>query len=158
MSDPTPSTSPPVAGGLTRAAIVAAARRFVGTPYHHQASVEGVGTDCLGLVRGVYRIVVGVEAETPPPYARDWGDADGRERLLEAACRHLERIDSGQYGPGDVLLFRLRPHLVAKHAAIVSAPGFMIHAAEGHGTAEVSLVGWWRRRIAAVLRFPGVHD
>lgn len=31
--------------------IVAAARGWIGTPYLHQASLKGVGTDCLGLVR-----------------------------------------------------------------------------------------------------------
>lgn len=39
--------------GVTRAAIVAEARRWLGTPYRHQASVIGAGADCLGLVRGV---------------------------------------------------------------------------------------------------------
>ena len=35
--------------------IVAAARSWIGTPYRHQASLKGVGCDCLGLVRGVGR-------------------------------------------------------------------------------------------------------
>ena len=34
-------------------AVIAAARGWIGTPYLHQASLKGVGTDCLGLVRGV---------------------------------------------------------------------------------------------------------
>ena len=29
--------------------------RWIGTPYRHQASLKGVGCDCLGLVRGVWR-------------------------------------------------------------------------------------------------------
>ena len=39
--------------------VVAAARGWLGTPYHEQASVQGVGCDCLGLARGVWREVVG---------------------------------------------------------------------------------------------------
>ena len=42
-----------------RAAIVAAARGWLGTPYRHQASVRGEGADCLGLVRGVWRELIG---------------------------------------------------------------------------------------------------
>src|SRR5215207_7343246 len=38
----------------TREQIVAAARGWIGTPYHHQASVKGVGCDCLGLIRGLW--------------------------------------------------------------------------------------------------------
>ena len=41
--------------------VVRAARGWIGTPYHHQASVKGVGTDCLGLVRGVWRELYGCE-------------------------------------------------------------------------------------------------
>jgi NlpC/P60 family putative phage cell wall peptidase len=40
---------------LTRAQIVVATRDWIGTPYQHQASLKGVGCDCLGLVRGVWR-------------------------------------------------------------------------------------------------------
>ena len=43
------------------ARIVRAARGWLGTPYHDQASVKGVGCDCLGLIRGVWREVVGPE-------------------------------------------------------------------------------------------------
>jgi cell wall-associated NlpC family hydrolase len=40
-----------------RTHIVALAREWLGTPYHHQASLKGVGTDCVGLVRGIWREV-----------------------------------------------------------------------------------------------------
>ena len=46
--------------------IIAAARGWIGTPYRHQASLKGVGADCLGLVRGVWREVMGDEPEPPP--------------------------------------------------------------------------------------------
>ncbi len=40
---------------MSAARIVAAARGWIGTPYLHQASLKGVGCDCLGLLRGLYR-------------------------------------------------------------------------------------------------------
>ena len=57
---------------LIRRDVIHAARGWIGTPYHHQASARGVGTDCLGLLRGVWRELHGHEPEPPPPYARDW--------------------------------------------------------------------------------------
>ena len=45
--------------------IIAEARAWIGTPYHHQAAVKGVGCDCLGLVRGVWRAVYGADPEHP---------------------------------------------------------------------------------------------
>jgi NlpC/P60 family putative phage cell wall peptidase len=58
--------------------------------------------------------------------------------------------------PGDVLLFRWRAGLPAKHAAILTAPALMVHAHDGAAVAEVALAPWWRRRLAYAFRFPGV--
>ena len=118
-----------------RADIVALARGWLGTPYHHQASLKGVGCDCLGLIRGVYAEACGQPAETPPPYSRDWAEASGSETMIEAACRHLTRVDPGRAEPGDVLIFRLRPGAMAKHCGIITelaAPGAL--GAERHRT------------------------
>lgn len=134
--------------------IVAAARRWLGTPYHHQASVLGVGCDCLGLVRGVYRDVLGHEPELPPAYGADWAEACGRETLAEAARRHLTEIPAGSAGAGDVLLFAYGPGLPAKHCAVQTAPARMIHAYNLHPVAEVAIVPWWRSRLRFAFRFP----
>jgi len=105
---------------VTREAIVAAARGWLGTPYHHQASVKGVGSDCLGLIRGIWRELYGPEPEAMPPYTPDWGSATGSETLLAAACRHLVKLDDVSTArPGDVLVFRMRDEGVAKHAGIL---------------------------------------
>ena len=78
---------------LTRSIIVAETRSWIGTPYRHQASLKGVGCDCLGLVRGVWRAVIGDEPERAPPYAPDWAEAARGEPLAEAAARHLVAVD-----------------------------------------------------------------
>jgi NlpC/P60 family putative phage cell wall peptidase len=105
---------------VTREAIVQAARGWLGTPYHHQASAKGVGCDCLGLIRGVWRELCGPEPEAMPAYTPDWGSATGSETLLAAAARHLEPLASaGAAREGDVLVFRMRDGGVAKHAGIL---------------------------------------
>jgi NlpC/P60 family putative phage cell wall peptidase len=143
---------------ITRSAIVAEARSWIGTPYRHQASLKGVGCDCLGLLRGVWRAVIGPEPERAPPYGADWAEASGKETLAEAAVRHLVPIACEDACAGDVLLFRWRAHLPAKHAAILSAPGSMVHAHDGAAVAEVAFAPWWRRRLAFTFRFPNVQD
>lgn len=142
----------------TSSLIIAEARSWIGTPYRHQASLKGVGCDCLGLIRGVWRALYGEEPERAPPYARDWAEVAVNEPLAEAGLRHLAAIDVEEFTPGDILLFRWRTGMVAKHAAIASAPGGMIHAHDGAAVAEVALAPWWRRRIAYAFRFPGVND
>ena len=56
-------------------AIVNAARAWIGTPYLHQASLQGAGTDCLGLLRGIWRDCLGAEPVAVPAYTADWSKA-----------------------------------------------------------------------------------
>lgn len=141
--------------------IVAEARGWIGTPYRHQASLRGVGCDCLGLLRGVWRAVHGTEPETPPPYAASWAEsaAPGEDPMLAAARRHLVPVPVPRpdYRPraGDVLLFAFRAHLPAKHCAIATGEAAMIHAHDGAAVTEVALTPWWRRHLVHAFRFPG---
>lgn len=143
---------------LSRQDIVAEARSWLGTPYQHQASLKGAGCDCLGLVRGVWRALIGEEPELAPPYAPDWAEAARNERLADAAARHLVAVDSEEFREGDVLLFRWRANFPAKHAAIVTARDLMVHAHDGAAVTEVAIAPWWQRRLAFAFRFPGVTD
>lgn len=133
--------------------VVHEARRWIGTPYLHQASLCGVGCDCLGLVRGIWRALYGTEPETVPHYSADWAEASGIEHLLLAGHRHFEPVDVRDMAAGDVVLFRWRPYWPAKHMGVVSGGDTMIHAHAGAGVAEVHF-GIWARRIAQVFRFP----
>jgi NlpC/P60 family putative phage cell wall peptidase len=142
---------------VTSEAVVAAARRWIGTPYHHQASTLGAGADCLGLLRGVWREVFGSEPEAPPPYTPDWSEPQRDEALWSAARRHLREKRISQAVSGDVLLFRMREGSVAKHLGIVADAGpavTFVHAFHGHGVVESALTEPWRRRIVACFSFP----
>jgi len=141
---------------VTSSDIVAEARGWIGTPYRHQASLKGIGCDCLGLVRGVWRALYGDEPERAPAYSPDWAEATLRETLAEAGMRHLVPIARDDMQPGDILMFRWRAGLPAKHAAILTADALMVHAHDGAAVAEVAFAPWWRRRLAYVFRFPGV--
>ncbi|MDE2017339.1 MAG: C40 family peptidase [Hyphomicrobiales bacterium] len=141
------------ADAVRRAEIAAAARGWIGTPYRHQASLRGVGCDCLGLVRGVWRECVGPEPERMAAYTADWAEAGGAETLRDAARRHLTPVALDAHGAGDVLLFRWRDRLPAKHAAIAVAPGRIVHAHDGAAVAEVALASW-SKRLAFAFSFP----
>ena len=140
------------------AAVAAAARAWLGTPYRHQASVRGEGADCLGLVRGVWRELFGPEPEAAPPYAPDWAEVGGGEALLAAARRWLTEVPVGRMGVGDVVLFRMAPGCPVKHCAILSATDGseprMIHAYWGRSVVESWMGPWWRRRLVAAFRWP----
>ena len=76
-----------------RQGIVDAARRWIGTPYRHQAATLGAGCDCLGLVRGVWRDIYGDEPMALPAYRADWRDARHAGELLAAAETMLRRAE-----------------------------------------------------------------
>ena len=134
--------------------IVRAARCWIGTPYLHQASLKGAGCDCLGLLRGVWREIVGAEPEELKPYSSDWAEAGGQETLLEAAQRYLAPGNAISFSAGDVLLFRWRPDAPSKHVAIASSGSSMIHAHEGAAVCEIAIHPVWRRKISHAFRFP----
>lgn len=142
------------ATGGVREAVVAAARGWIGTPYRHQGSTRGVGCDCLGLVRGVWREVYGVDPEQPGPYAPDWAEAGGEDRLLAAAARHCAAVAIEDRQAGDLVVFRWKPRTAAKHVGILVGRDRFLHAYEGHAVVTSPLVAQWRRRIAGVFAFP----
>ena len=136
------------------AIVVATARSWLGTPYHDQASLRGVGCDCLGLARGVWREVVGDEPFPIPPYSRDWGETGPREVLAECARRMMVEISPSDASPGALVLFRMAPRAIAKHVGILTAADSFIHAYDRLGVIEEALTTAWSRRIAFAFRFP----
>lgn len=142
---------------MTGAAVAAEARRWIGTPYLHQASVRGAGTDCLGLLRGIWREVHGQEPEAVPAYTADWAEPQRHELLWEAARRWLCEKPLASEASGDVLLFRMRSGSVAKHLGVQAATGEVssfVHAYSGLGVVESPLSIPWRRRVVARFAFP----
>ncbi|WP_048649127.1 NlpC/P60 family protein [Nitratireductor soli] len=135
-------------------AVVAEALSWVGTPYRHQASRKGVGCDCLGLLRGVWRALLDSEPEDPGPYDADWAEAGREDRLLQAAGRHCRRRPLQELTAGNIIVLRWRPHLPAKHVGILTSAESFVHAYQGSAVIVSALVPQWRRRIAGVFALP----
>ncbi len=147
---------------LKRNHIVETARQWLGTPYVHQASTKLQGCDCLGLVRGIWREVVGSEPRTIPNYSADWGEVGGREYLKQAVEEFFNctpnSSSSESLKHGDLILFRWHETAIVKHLGIVTADNRFIHAYEKSGVIESPLVRDWRKRVAGIYSFPGIID
>lgn len=142
------------AGELSRGLIVKTAMKWLDTPYQHQSSVKGAGCDCLGLIRGVWRELYGHEPAPVPPYSIDWAETGGEETLLKAAQTYLHPCDISKTRPGDILMFRMQPHAMCKHVAILITPNSMLHAYWGRAVVESALIPYWRRRWVHSFTFP----
>ena len=137
------------------------ARAWLRTPYRHQASERGVGADCLGLVRGLWREVYGDEPQEVPPYRSEWAEIGGREVLRDALGRWLVEKPLTRMAVGDVLLFRMEAGSVAKHCGVLSAlegpEPKMIHAYWARAVVESWMGSWWDRRLVAVFGWPEIE-
>lgn len=139
-----------------RGAIVAEARSWLGTRFHHQGRLKGVGVDCAGLVAQVAQ-AVGMAVDDHIDYTHR---PDGV--LLQAVCdAQMTHIDINEIAPGDVLLMKFDS--LPQHLAIVGdyASGglSMIHAyAPARQVVEVRLDEGWRQQIVAAYRFPMKGD
>ena len=166
--------------------VVAEARRWIDTPYHHQARLRGVGCDCAGLIIGVglecgvldfsesrFREFAGY-ARTPNPRQM--------RRALEA---FLVPVPEKVAGDGDIMWLEWRADL-PMHLAICSTlndvPAQALAAdlnreagvrrydvtlgrpAMIHATGEVGRVvehgfeGEWPGRLNSFWRYPGVAE
>ena len=97
---------------------------------------------------------MGAEPEAPPPYRRGLGrePAEGTRSSRPRGAISLE-LPGRAFEGGDVLLFRFREHLPAKHCAIATSRDAMIHAHDGATVCEVAIHPWWGRHLAGVFRF-----
>lgn len=143
---------------LHRQAIVQSAEEWIGTPYQHQASVKGLGCDCLGLVRGIWREHVGPEPVALLEYGPSWADVTGVEIFQQALHRYFKPTTIDPIKVGSVILFRMQARSIAKHVAItVGCDGeqpLMIHSYNNRGVVLAPLNTAWLRRSVGQFNFP----
>jgi NlpC/P60 family putative phage cell wall peptidase len=127
-----------------RAAVVAEARSWLGTPYHHAARLKGVGCDCLTLIAEVFARAGIVPPVELPHYPPDWHLHRGAERYVEGVLRHAAEV-KGPPLPGDVVLWRFGRAF--SHGAIAIDWPLVIHAYVGQRVQieDASKAAWLAR-------------
>lgn len=145
---------------VSRAAIVAEARSWLGTPWQHQARVKGAGVDCAGLVIGVARALGIVAADMDVNgYARM---PDGHS-LLAHCDAWMQRIACTSARAGDVVVMRFdeRPQHLAiaidyPHGGLGIVHAFDSQDRKRARVVEHRLAPSLRGAIVAAYRMPGV--
>ena len=141
------------------ARIIAAARKYVGTPWMHQGRVTSL--DCVGLALAVAEDLGLRDREGKPILRVDYMNyaRQPRDNFLDAECaRRLIARPLAELAPG--MLAILRAPLC--HAGIVASvahngvPEYLtlIHAHAVHKIAEHRIDEIWRSRIVACFSFP----
>lgn len=129
-----------------RRELVREARTYIGTPWHHQGRLKGVGLDCLGLF-----ICIGMSHNLV------WHDSGGYDRmpdgvmLLREIRKSMDEIQIKDAVSADALIFKFGRE--PWHVAMVTDIG-IIHA-NGRGpkmVVEHSLNDYWTSRICNAFR------
>ena len=145
---------------MQRLDIVREARSWLGTPYHHQASLKGVGVDCVGLVRGIWRELTGYDpVPNPPAYSSDWHSVADRDSIIDLGKEKMLVISrDAEPSVGDVVALAMLRRSAATHVGVLTADGTMIHAAQGSGVSEVEFRGHFASKVRLAFTFPFVDE
>lgn len=136
---------------ITREQIVAKAREYLGTPFHHQGRVKKAGIDCIGLLVGVAK-ELGVFHYDRTDYPRL---PDGKSLMAELR-KVLDEIKIEEARPGDVLVFWFsRSTRHPQHVGIKTDLG-VIHTYEKCRRVVEGPAGKWTKNITHAFRFRGV--
>jgi len=114
---------------ITPEQVIAEARTWIGTPYHHMAYVKGPkgGVDCGMIVIGIYSSVGFFEFFDPRPYPRQFHLHQRDEwykGIVEKFCTEEEEPT-----PGGIALWKVGR--IFSHGSIVTKWPSVIHALAG---------------------------
>ena len=108
-----------------RAAVVAEARTWIGTPFAHAHRTKGVGVDCAQFCLGVYRSLGLVPVIDVAQYSPDWFlHEEGGQPILKILREHCTETD--EFSPGDLIVFRFG-RAIAHLGIVTDFPG-LVHA------------------------------
>ena len=142
-------------------AVAEAALSYVGTKFHHQARLPGVGMDCVGVV-ALSGAAGGAEVRDFTAYGRNPNPRELMRRVRE----NFDEIELADARCGDVPVFWMKAPDVPQHLGVFAphpnGHRGIVHAHDDldgrRGTKRVVLVGFpgfWEERLDSVWRWRG---
>lgn len=129
----------------TRARILAEARSWEYTPFHHKGRIKGVGCDCGGFIYEVYSKALNLKLDPfPAHYAEDWAVHQENEIYLSFLKPYVEEIKDPK--PADLVMWQFGRNF--SHGTIVTEKGQFIHAwgRTGNGCVQISNMSFFQAR------------
>jgi cell wall-associated NlpC family hydrolase len=106
-----------------RNSVLAEAQTWLGTKWHHQARIKGVGVDCAMYLCEVYEAVGLTPHIDPRPYPADWHFHRDDERFLDWLKQYARPVKTPL--AGDIAVFKFGRTF--SHGAIVKEWPLVIH-------------------------------
>jgi NlpC/P60 family putative phage cell wall peptidase len=117
-----------------RAAVIAWARTWLGTPWRHRAGIKGQACDCAHfLLRSFQEAGVVEPSFNPPQYSRSWFVHQDEEVFLRWVVEYFHCVERpmAEAQPADVILYRIGRCYA--HCAILIEPQLVMHAFAKNG-------------------------
>jgi NlpC/P60 family putative phage cell wall peptidase len=132
--------------------IIAEARSWIGTPFHHQGRVKGAGVDCIGLGIGVGKAL----GLVPPEFEFTGYRRTPTGRTLIDVMRDSGLVDEVyEPHPGDILVFKIDQD--PQHVAFLTDSNTLIHSyAQARKVCEARYDSVWRKRYVTAFKFKGI--
>ena len=139
---------------MKREDFVSAARSYLGTPFHHQGRLKGIGVDCAGLV-----VLAARDCGYTIRDMQGYATIPSQNLFMQSVMEHCTPIAIGDVLPGDVAMFRFDSE--PQHIAIISdiAPDItLLHAYQQAGkVCENHMGGLWHTRLCGFYRLKGIE-
>ncbi len=107
-----------------RQSVVEEVKTWIGTPYHHQGRIKGVGVDCATILCEVYEAVGLIPHVDPRPYPPDWHLHRDGERYMGWMHQYAKEIDNPKHG--DIALWKFGRCF--SHGGIIIAENTIVHS------------------------------
>ncbi len=136
--------------------VVSKAREWIGTPFHHQGRLKGIGCDCLGMLIGVAQEMnltssgILIHDLDNTNYSRTPNVQEMHSKLE----KYFQAIEIENILDGDILLMEVDNS--PQHLGIVATHSTgclsVIHALNRIGVSEHILTEAWKKRIYKAYR------
>ena len=136
-----------------REQIVAAARGWLGTPFHHQGRLKGVGVDCAGVIVGVAN-----ELGLSTPDIKGYGHRPDSRELERLCFDHMTPVAIDEAEPGDVLLISIdgNPQHLAFMTDAANGRAMLHSYAPARRVVEHIISDDWTEKFTAAFKLPGI--
>lgn len=129
------------------------AREWLGTPFHIQGAVKGVGVDCCFVVFDALARAGVIKPISMPPYRLDNVSDPGATAyplLLSSILPPHAFTSADDIQAGDVLIYRFDGRV--RHISIATSPTRHIHTSYRYGVIETEMTRFYTERLHRIHR------
>lgn len=138
----------------SRRKLCESARKWIGTPFHYNAQMLGVGVDCVRLADAIYSDCGFTNDLSGASYRLGQGAHASESRLIDwlESSPKLERVPAAEAFDGDLICFRIGR--IEHHCGVLidTLNRSFVHSVQRYGVRMETLGPQWEKRVVSIFR------